>query len=406
MTDFKKNLLLSCVSLLFSLAAGEVIIRIYENSAKDVSQGISDPILLYRMSGGEFDANGFRNREVPAEADIVALGDSFTQGINATMGEAWPRVVGTLSSTTVYNMGISGYGAVQYAALSKQAFDLHPKIVIVGFYLGNDLYDAYNVTYHLPTWKALRDPGFIDPNVKDEMMFDPALRMESLAGAKQGTMKYNIFATRLWIRNHIRLYALLGDATRALREKSGIARTADDQMNDLNSGSKEDPNIAIGYDGDPAIKTILSPVYRYDAVDLSATTTKEGWRITRDLFTVMNNASTASGTTLVIVAIPTKEAMYLKHMHNVNESIPQKFIAYEAAESKLLSSFMDFCAEQKIRCMSPLPDLAKALDEHQTIVRPVMDGHPLPSGYRVIAESVYKYLRTQNLLPVTNISSK
>ena len=44
-----------------------------------------------------FDQWGFRNREVPETADIVAVGDSHTYGNTARMVDSWPFVLGTLT---------------------------------------------------------------------------------------------------------------------------------------------------------------------------------------------------------------------------------------------------------------------------------------------------------------------
>ena len=38
------------------------------------------------------DGWGFRNPAVPADVDVVALGDSHTFGNTATMDDAWPSI--------------------------------------------------------------------------------------------------------------------------------------------------------------------------------------------------------------------------------------------------------------------------------------------------------------------------
>ena len=75
-----------------------------------------------------------------------------------------------------------------------------------------------------------------------------------------------------------------------------------------------------------------------------------------------------------------------------------KFATYEKTETALLDALMAFCTKEHIRCMSPLSDLASALDAKKTIFKPVMDGHPTAAGYNVLAESVYTYLQTEQLL--------
>jgi hypothetical protein len=62
----------------------------------------------------EFDRWGFRNREVPETADIVAVGDSHTYGNTARMVDSWPYVLGRLTGRQVYDMALGGYGPNQY----------------------------------------------------------------------------------------------------------------------------------------------------------------------------------------------------------------------------------------------------------------------------------------------------
>jgi hypothetical protein len=80
-----------------------------------------------------FDAWGFRNREVPKTADIVAVGDSHTFGNTAKMDESWPYVLGRLTGRNVYNMGMGGYGPNQYFHLSNsKALNLKPNAIVWG----------------------------------------------------------------------------------------------------------------------------------------------------------------------------------------------------------------------------------------------------------------------------------
>src|SRR5262249_19358079 len=104
-----------------------------------------------------FDAWGFRNKSVPAKADIVAIGDSHTFGNTARMVESWPYVLGNLSGHQVYNMGMGGYGPNQYFyLLQSKALTLKPQMIICGLYMGDDFENAYSITYGLDHWAYLR----------------------------------------------------------------------------------------------------------------------------------------------------------------------------------------------------------------------------------------------------------
>jgi len=160
---FNNNILCSiglCLaSLVLSLAIAEGALRLLKKE-----NVIHDPALLYRMSpGGEIDGNGFRNPRVLPDYDIVAIGDSQTYGNGVLSQEAWPSQLSAISGLKVYNMGMGGYGPVQYRYLLDRALSFGPKFIIWGLYLGNDIFEAYSLPYEEDTtgyWKNLKDTGF------------------------------------------------------------------------------------------------------------------------------------------------------------------------------------------------------------------------------------------------------
>lgn len=89
------------------------------------------------------DARGYRNRRALSEAEIVTLGDSWTYGAGVASDAAWPHVLSKRLNRQVYNMGVPGTGPLQSHEVLTQALQLHPKVVIFGFYFGNDLLDDF-----------------------------------------------------------------------------------------------------------------------------------------------------------------------------------------------------------------------------------------------------------------------
>src|SRR5262245_21640969 len=67
------------------------------------------------------DHKGFRNLEVPAKADIVALGDSQTYGTGVVPENAWPRQLESMIESTVYSMAYGGYGPTHSLILWEEA---------------------------------------------------------------------------------------------------------------------------------------------------------------------------------------------------------------------------------------------------------------------------------------------
>jgi hypothetical protein len=376
-------------SLFFALIVGEIVLWAIEPEPEVV---MVDDEILGRKTVKGWDESGFYNVKALEKADIVTLGDSMTQSLGVGMEETWPHLLGKLSGVSVYNMGFGGYGPVQYSALLPEVLRREPKTVLVGFFFGNDLYDAYDMAYHKDHWKSLRDPA---ASIEEKPLIDMDVRTSILAGAKQGTLSYYIYATRLWIRGHSRIYARLGDATRSLREKLNLAHTEKEKLEQVKELSSKDSDLAYVYDDEPEITTVLSPFYRYDAVNLEDSRTKEGWRITKNLFKEMKEKSVEQGAEVILISVPIKERIYLEHMRRVGKEIPEAFTGLEAKDKELEAEFEKFCKEENFRCFSLLPTMTDALGRKEVIFKTVLDGHPTAAGYAVMAESIHAYLNKQ-----------
>jgi hypothetical protein len=110
---------------------------------------------------GPHDVLGFRNRDVPAVADVVTLGDSQTYGVNVPLEDNWPSAMRrSLGHASVYNMGVGSWGAVQYADMFVNATAFRPRVMVVAFYSGNDPLDSFALAYGSDLWREFRvDPG-------------------------------------------------------------------------------------------------------------------------------------------------------------------------------------------------------------------------------------------------------
>lgn len=111
----------------------------------------------------QVDDLGFRLPANPAENyQVVALGDSFTEGANVAL--PWPDTFAEASGLSTRNLGFRGYGIQEYA-YTLETFAENPEIVIVAFFGANDLAAAANAftTPMLPREeRALEQPLNID----------------------------------------------------------------------------------------------------------------------------------------------------------------------------------------------------------------------------------------------------
>jgi len=98
------------------------------------------PDIKYKLTT---DKRGFRNKIDLEKYDIVALGDSFTEGSNVTDDEIWANLLAQKSKLTVYNLGMAGGHPGTYLETFKRfGLDLSPKIVLCMIYEGNDFRDS------------------------------------------------------------------------------------------------------------------------------------------------------------------------------------------------------------------------------------------------------------------------
>ena len=107
--------LLLTLSILISIMIGEGLLRIVFNPVDYLqAQLIPDDILGHRVASNRYDSWGFRNKAVPADVKIMAIGDSVTYSILTTASDSWPAKLQKLTGQDVYNLSLGGYGPVQY----------------------------------------------------------------------------------------------------------------------------------------------------------------------------------------------------------------------------------------------------------------------------------------------------
>ena len=89
------------------------------------------------------DRRGFRNQTDLEQYDVVALGDSFTEGSRVSNEHPWPVRLAQYSGLSVYNLGMSGYDPLQYReSLKEIGLSLKPRFVLCMLYEGNDFRSA------------------------------------------------------------------------------------------------------------------------------------------------------------------------------------------------------------------------------------------------------------------------
>jgi len=367
------NLVLFLVSVTVALLAAEFAARIFLDPVDYLMPTlVADDFLDHRVVGhtGAHDAWGFRNREVPSRAEIVCIGDSMTYGVAARARDSWPAELAKMRGTTTYNMSLGGYGPIQYLYLMRtQAVELHPGIVIVGLYLGNDLVDAYNVVHSHKNWSSYETRDLAD--------LPPQLIYSRRTGKFLGGL-------RDWLSRRSVLYVLVTQLPffNFVRERE----TAGYEGSDTRIEYRDTTHHEIFY-----LDSRLRPL------DLTDPRINAGLEITEHVMTDMSSAAKRSAIRLIIAVIPTKERVYGDVLNQAGyltgssgHGGTELLASALRDEDTVRETIVSFLRQQQIEFVDPLPALSQGVAQQD--LYPLTDGHPNSAGYRVIASSIARYL--------------
>jgi hypothetical protein len=358
----------------------------YAEEMQGTLQRIPDPRLGVRLApnAGGHDANGFRNDTVPDRADIVAIGDSQTYGLNARRSQAWPQTLAGLSGCSTYNMALGAYGPVQYWALVEDALELSPEFIVVGLYFGNDLYGAYHVVYQSDTYSRFRDAE-ADPDLFND---DISSRSEAIWNERTE------FAAR-WEPPGPRWGAFFRGKSAILRflyERGWWpGRNPADEDLEYKAWAQAFPEYGAVYENGN-VRVVLTTGYRLLGLDLDDPRIAEGLRITKEMILRIHAEADAADVASLVLLIPTSELVYADAMRMSQDGLDGTYGRLVQMETRARSEIVALCEEDGIEYVDALPALRAAVEQNERIYPSTGDGHPLALGYHLIASSVNEAL--------------
>jgi hypothetical protein len=105
----------------------------------------------------KYDRSGFRNENLPEQADIAVIGDSFIEGSGVPAEALLTSVLGHLEHRVVINLGQGFYGPQQeLIVLKRYGLPFRPRTVIWAIYEGNDLEDISRYERSRAEWQAIK----------------------------------------------------------------------------------------------------------------------------------------------------------------------------------------------------------------------------------------------------------
>ena len=332
---------------------------------------IDDPVLGHRippLTTGH-DALGYRNTVVPKRADIVAIGDSNTYGVSAPGESSWPQQLGRLLGENVYNMALGGYGPLQYLYLAQtSAKAMKPRLLVIGFYFGNDLMDSFNLPHARSHWHGWRMPGGVNAN---QTAFDVVGQAEP---------KKRFGALRDWLSHHSLLYSVL--------RATVLPRFAAEEQARMAQQAGRDTWMLWKDPADPVVRTSFKPKHRLSAIDLELAPVREGMQISQRAFVELKAEAQRQGIGLLTVLVPTKERAYCRYLAKSGETLPESFARLCVVEAQTNAEFTAFLDIQGMAHLDLLPTLEARIDQHVQVYPTDSDGHPQAAGYAAIAEAI------------------
>jgi lysophospholipase L1-like esterase len=374
-----RNLALLAASILVTLMLTESALRILDFPRQPMKpERVKDPILVYKMPADwpGIDKDGFLNRSIPGQSDIVTLGDSHTYGFNADVDSNWPGRLQKLTGLSVYNLGIGGYGPLQYYYLFDRALQLKPKYIVVGLYLPNDIKGVCHPYQRTQYWKTRAPQEGLDLGYCEQMKIvdedgqgrnarraDPFLKVERfVAESKIGT--------------------LIGIAASPL-------------LAYLPNG--DDGNVVISHNNNDTVISKMRLRDLHDNMDLNQPKIARSLEMTKTLISRMAARSRQNGIELIVMVIPSREYIFHELLSGSRQDLPEIYQQMASSEAILRADIASWLTAQGLPYVDIAPKLLEAVKSQGDIYPRINDGHPLPAGYAAYANALYEaYFAKQN----------
>lgn len=370
-----KNIILCICATFIALLLAEALIRKTTRHPinTEIDNKTHDKVLIYRMNTEMegIDKNGFRNEHALDQADIVAIGDSHTYCFNAQNEQTWPNILKRKTNKNVYNLGIGGYGFLQYFALTKKAIALKPKYILIALYLPNDLEDVANTITLSKYWQTY----FKDQNINIDNIFD--------------STQLNIPTNNLtnWIEKLFFTSATASLIRETLQQKTKTLFFLKDNKKDLIL--KDDNQNTIFTD----IKIQTLKAY----LDLDVPHIKNALDIAKILLKRIIKEIKDAEIEPIIVFIPSKENTFYEYLKEKQYTLSEDFKSLVERERNLTELFCKFLDNENTRHIKikDYIDNNNCIKTTKQIYPKYDDEHVTASGYEIYAEAIYQFLKKQ-----------
>ena len=363
----------------------------------------------------KLNAQGLNDFEHPYEKPpetfrILMLGDSFTEGISVPIAQGFPhRLEVCLNAHYTRPVEVINSGTAYYATTEELFFLQHeglrydPDLVLVGFFIGNDL-DAYAARENNDGWLQslggylieLDETGALQKRWVDWQNPSPYDEISTAQLLLRQLKTYNLFA-----HPDTQLYNAIDDFQDNFK-KNWLARriTGFFSAQSRPEAAKPDDfrnNFSI---------LIYAQDYPYSAYTHPKLV--ENWHIIDNAFSKMDEVSAASGADLGVLILPEKmqsslreyEAAYQKYAGRYGVEIANVSWDY-AAPNKALNQLL---AQKRIPAFDLLPVYRQHDAEGGSPIFFQDDPHLNPRGHQLTADAVCEWVIKNTFIPAQSNS--
>ena len=356
-----------------------------------IPAAVSDGI-VYRFRF-QTNAEGFRNPGVRERVEVAALGDSFTDAMTLPAGESWPVQLERRLGVPVQNYGTAGFGPQQeLLVLSDYVSRRRPRVVVLAFFAGNDIFDAEAFDDFERSGGAIRRavPGWRIKNVfsrADTWFVVSALHAGATWVSRQGTTT--------------------GVAAEGLDQGSRGSPGSRDLLGTPASAVFDRGMFSVPVNGRVLHWAFMPPylnTLRFSEQDLAE---RRGWRLTRQAIAEMRRQTHEFGGTFVVIFLPFKSQVYFPLLRRTFPAVslqsafqfslganPKAFDVDAMFRNRLAQNALmrRFCDGEGIPFLDLTDALQARVEGGENMYFPD-ESHLNEAGHAVVADSLAAFLR-------------
>ena len=334
-----------------------------------------------------YNSEGWRDIEpdgrLDADLRVAILGDSFVEAYSVERDESVSSRLGALIKTSgrdgeVFNFGVGGYGTLQeYLVYQQIASTYRPQLVLLGFYLGNDVRNNdLRLESVLNTGQAkIESRPFLTLGSSGMRSVTPV----DITGARK-QYEFERARREQWPLRDARksvLFRVLGRTVRRLAGNVGSPDGTDNlvtQQEELGEVSR----FGVHFCEEPEEIT-------------------SAWTLTTVLLEQLRDAVRANGARLVVFTVPAQEEVHKVSMEAVLARVahPERFCFESVPGYQRLHGVLDALDIESVDLLPTFRDAAR--EENAVLFRD--DRHWGPTGHALAAEFVFGELYRRQLLP-------